>query len=375
MNFFGTTYNSIYINSNGLITFTGPNTTFNAPDLSTLTEPAIAPFWTDVNVSGGSATGSNNIYWDIDPINGKVTITWFDVEAFSSTGNNTFQVVLSSLGDGTVGIEFIYENIEFSNGFGAQAQVGVTDGGSNDLIAPGSGNASDLLNLPTTDLDPDSPDGIWDIFVKGTEVVCFLEHTLIETDLGQKPVQWLRKGDMIATLGNGFQPLIQVLRSRYFAYEDALPIRIEENALNNTKDLFVSQLHHVLIAHPVCELLFGEYEVFVAAKDLLGLPGVHKITKPQQVTYYHLLLDDHQAVYSNEHPSESFFAGDLALLSLESTRNQMHEVLAQNKSKAKTSHLRLKHYEACILVDALMDEDRNQHVNKPAHHSQLDVTA
>ena len=99
MNFFGTSYDSIYINSNGLITVEGPNLTYNGSDLSTLDEPAIAPFWTDIDISGGDASGSNNIYWDLDPANGTVTITWLDVEAYSNsvTGTNTFQVVLTAL--------------------------------------------------------------------------------------------------------------------------------------------------------------------------------------------------------------------------------------------------------------------------------------
>ena len=150
LNFFDVSYDSIFINSNGLITFEGPNTTFDAPELSTLDEPALAPFFTDINVSGGDPAGSNNIYWDLDPDNGTVTITYFEVESFNSTGTNTFQVVLTNAGDGTVGIEYIYENIDFTNGFVSEAQVGITDGGSNDIIVPGSGDAEALLNFPNS---------------------------------------------------------------------------------------------------------------------------------------------------------------------------------------------------------------------------------
>ena len=193
---------------------------------------------------------------------------------------------------------------------------------------------------------------------------------MIETDQGPKPVQWLRQGDRIATMDNGYQPLVAALSSRYFAYDKALPIRIEENALNNDKDLFVSPLHHVLIADPACELLFGEREVFVAAKDLVGLPGIQKITVPQQVAYYHLLLEDHGVIYSDGHPTESFLPGDVAMLVLKKTRNQMKDIVAEYQPKATSVRLRLKHYEARVLIEELLN--RNEQMFKLIGDDRLD---
>ncbi|WP_170328815.1 Hint domain-containing protein [Ruegeria arenilitoris] len=354
MNFFGTTYNSIFINTNGLITFDGPNLTYNGTDLSQLSEPAIAPFWTDIDISNNAGTGVNDIFWDIDPANGKVTITWYEVAAYSATGNNTFQVVLTELNNGTIGIEYIYENIEFSNGFGAQAQVGVTDGAGNDIIVPGSGNATDLLNLPYSDLDPNRPDGIFDLYVNDDDVVCFVEDTLITTKDGLKPVQWLRKGDQILTASGCFKPMIALLRSRFVACGDALPVKISKNILDNDQDLYVSPLHHVVFSHHICELLFGVSEVLVAAKDLIRMPGIEHISKPQLVSYYHLLMEEHEIVYSNGHPSESFFVGDVALLTLEITRNEMRNEISQHQLETTTARRRLRHFEAKVLVDALL---------------------
>ncbi|MBU2982601.1 Hint domain-containing protein [Lentibacter algarum] len=354
IDFFGTSYTSLYINSNGLITFTGPNTTYNGTDLASLNQPAIAPFWTDVNITGGNASGTNNIYWDLDPANGTFTVTWYEVEPYSGSGTDTFQMVLSDLGGGTWGVEFIYEDIGFTNGYGAQAQVGVTDGGSNDYIVPGSGNATALSNYDTADLDSDSPDGTWDMFMNNGTVVCFVQGTLIETDTGYRPVEWLREGDMIRTADNGFQPLKAALNSRFVAGERTQPVCIKAGCLANTRDLSVSPNHRILINDSLCEILFGEREVFVLAKHLLGLPGIDTSELPYaQVSYYHLLLDQHEVIFANEQPTESFFTGEMAELTLGNTAPRMQSAIALLEPEQETARMTLKSYEAHILIEAM----------------------
>jgi hypothetical protein len=263
-------------------------------------------------------------------------------------------VVLSSLGNGTFGVEYIYESIGFTNGFGAQAQVGVTDGGTNDFVVPGSGDPTALGDFDVDTLDTDSPDGTWDLWVNDGTVVCFLEGTLIGTDRGPKPVQWLSEGDLIATADHGFQPAKRVLNSKFVACAQTLPVRIAARSLDNEQDLFVSPNHRVLMANPFCELLFGAPEVFVAAKHLAGLPGVSRLSKPQKVSYYHLLLEQHEVVYSNGHPTESFFAGDMALLTLERTREAMADTLAQFDIPVETARPTLRSFEAQLLVDLML---------------------
>lgn len=357
IDFFGTSYTGLYINSNGLITFDGPNTAYNGTNLSSLNEPALAPFWTDHDLRGGNPAGTNNIYWDLDPTAGNVTITWYGVEPYSGSGANTFQMVLSSMGSGAFGVEYIYEDIGFTNGFGAQAQVGVTDGGTNDFIVPGSGNGAALSNFDVANLDPDSPNGTWDMFVNNGTVVCFLEGTLIETDKGPKPVQWLREGDMIATADHGYQPLVAVLNSRFVACERTLPVRIAAHCFDNTDDLYVSPHHRVMISGSECEVLFGEPEVFVAAKHLLGLPGVSQDKASRKVSYFHLLLPQHEVIYAHAQPTESFFTGDMACLTLTQSRIAMQDAIAGCEIESETARPTLKAYEAQVLIKALSRHD------------------
>jgi hypothetical protein len=96
INFFGTTYTEIFVNSSGSISFGGGSTSASTTGgLDALNLPAIVPFWADIDITKGG-----DIYWNIDPANGKVTITWDSVAPFSGSGTNSFQVVLTDTGGG-----------------------------------------------------------------------------------------------------------------------------------------------------------------------------------------------------------------------------------------------------------------------------------
>ena len=126
LNFFGTTYNGFYLNNNGNITFTSPLSTFTPFALTGNTRvPIIAAFFTDIDTSasvltassGGNSTGSNLVYWDIDPANNQVTLTWDDVGEYSNgTTPNAFQLSLKDLGAGDFSVEFRYEDIQWYRG-------------------------------------------------------------------------------------------------------------------------------------------------------------------------------------------------------------------------------------------------------------------
>ncbi|MEO9576424.1 MAG: Hint domain-containing protein [Tateyamaria sp.] len=137
LKFFGEQYTEMWVNSNGLLTFESPNTSYQPEGLSGLDQPAIAPFWSDVDIDKGG-----DIHWDVDPDAGTVTITWEDVTPYTgSTDTNSFQVVLSSDGGSDFSIEFIYEELSWVDGGFGVATAGVTDGGIEDFDVPGVGDA------------------------------------------------------------------------------------------------------------------------------------------------------------------------------------------------------------------------------------------
>ena len=158
INFFGTNYTDVYINSNGLLTFDGPETAYSPSGISGLSDPAIAPFWSDVDINKGG-----EIYWDLDPGTGNFTITWLNVAPYTGSGANSFQVVLRDTGGGDFDVEFVYEDITWSDGGYGTATAGITDGGSNDFEVAGSGNGTSVQTWDTADFDGagSDPSGIF----------------------------------------------------------------------------------------------------------------------------------------------------------------------------------------------------------------------
>lgn len=165
IDFFGSNYTSLYINSNGVLSFGSANTAY-APNLTGTTTPTIAAFWSDVNINSGG-----EIYWDMDPASGTMTITWLNVAPYSGSGANSFQLVLTDTGTGNFSVQYIYGDITWTNGGSGTAQTGLTNGGATDITLPGSGNATTLAGYETYDFGTGDPNGTTDFnFVGGVPV-------------------------------------------------------------------------------------------------------------------------------------------------------------------------------------------------------------
>jgi hypothetical protein len=71
----------------------------------------------------------------------------------------------------------------------------------------------------------------------------------------------------------------------------------------------------------MAELMFGEDEVLVAAKDLVNDCSVRTLTADElpggEVEYFHLLFDAHQIVFSEGLATESFLPGPTVMNTLE----------------------------------------------------------
>lgn len=97
------------------------------------------------------------------------------------------------------------------------------------------------------------------------------------------------------------------------------PVRIPAGALGHglpAQDLVVSRQHRVLLRSPIAERMFGSREVLVPAFKLVGLPGVEIVQDLTEVTYWHLLFDNHEIVTSNGALTESLLPGPQAIKSL-----------------------------------------------------------
>lgn len=145
-------------------------------------------------------------------------------------------------------------------------------------------------------------------FVMLDMVPCFVAGTLIETQNGQMPVEVLEAGDMIMTRDQGYQPLRWIGQRDVAATGKMAPVEIAANTFGTHSVLRVSPLHRILLQDEMAELLFGESEVLVAAKELVNDKSV-RVLEGGEVCYVHLLFDRHQIVISNGLESESFLPG------------------------------------------------------------------
>ena len=165
------------------------------------------------------------------------------------------------------------------------------------------------------------------------DVVCFAKGTMIKTDRGQVAVEDLTKGTQVWTLDHGFRPIRWISGNTVPATEKTRPVLIKAGALgagNPASDLRVSQQHRVLLRSPETEEILGEPEALIAAKHLLGTPGITLDRGCDQVTYYHFLFDKHEVVLANDALCESFFPGPVALGALEEQcRTELFEIFPE----------------------------------------------
>lgn len=153
-------------------------------------------------------------------------------------------------------------------------------------------------------------------FVTIDTVPCFVAGTLIDTPEGMRPVESLRPGDLVLTQDEGPQPIRWAGSRTVAALGNFAPIRIAAGSFGAERDVLLSPQHRVLVRDVLADLLFGEPEVLVAAKDLLNGRTV-TVEEGGEVTYVHLLFDRHQVIFSEGMPSESFLPGPQVMGSLE----------------------------------------------------------
>ncbi len=153
-------------------------------------------------------------------------------------------------------------------------------------------------------------------FVTITSIPCFVAGTLIATPMGERVVESLRPGDLVMTHDDGPQPVRWVGQRRVAATGALAPIRIKANTFGDHRTLMLSPQHRVLIRDSLAELLFGEAEVLVAAKDLVNDASI-RVCEGGMVDYVHILFDQHQVVFSEGLATESFLPGRQTTESLE----------------------------------------------------------
>lgn len=153
-------------------------------------------------------------------------------------------------------------------------------------------------------------------YLEAISALCFGRGVHIRTEAGDVLVENLHVGDLIATRDHGMQPLRWVGSRKIAAVGELAPIVISKGALGNTRDLIVSPSHRMMLDDWRAEVMFGKQEVLVTARQLTCREDVNR-REGGDVEYFHIMFDDHEIVYAEDAPSESFQPCAAAINSLE----------------------------------------------------------
>lgn len=145
-----------------------------------------------------------------------------------------------------------------------------------------------------------------------TGVICFGAGTLITTKRGAIPIEYLLPDDRILTMDNGYKPVRWLGNRTVRATGKNAPIHIPAGALGNERELVVSPNHRMWVRSAEAELMLGDHEVLVPAKFLVGHKGITQ-QRGGLIGYHHMLFDQHEIVFAEGCPSESFHPGMQAM--------------------------------------------------------------
>ncbi|KQV77683.1 hypothetical protein ASC64_02305 [Nocardioides sp. Root122] len=160
--FGGQARSSLWVNTNGNVTFEGPRSTYTPYALADLGEPMVAAWWSDVYTA---VPGTGEVRYGLGSVGGRQAfcVDWDEVAYYGgeddTTRRNSFQLYLVDRGDvrsGAFDIVLVYEKLRWETGVasggtgglgGSSAAVGYTDGTTAGTFeVPGSRTPGALLD-------------------------------------------------------------------------------------------------------------------------------------------------------------------------------------------------------------------------------------
>ena len=177
---------------------------------------------------------------------------------------------------------------------------------------PGGGLVGDLR----WNSDIDTMRDAGDLVPLPSSIPCVARGTLITTDHGDVPVESLKPGSRVLTQDNGFQKLILTMsriveKSDLQKNEKFYPVHITAGALGlglPKRDLIVSRQHRMAVRSNIVKHMFTSETALVAAIRLTELPGIYIDETVDHVEYFHLVFEQHEVIFAEGAPTESFLA-------------------------------------------------------------------
>lgn len=250
----------------------------------------------------------------LDPDNGEmvyvISADYFNIALTDPDGGGAGNYEAFALTDTASGYVVDFYDI----GGGTQqitAQDGAAAGATSEnltvLVGPNSTTTTLQFNQPDPDVLTHDTIGAGD-----TGIACFVKGALIDTPDGPRAIETLAVGDQVLTQDNGVAVLRWIGSRTVRAKGEFAPVRIAKGTLGALRDHYVSPQHRMLVTGWQAELLFGESEILVPAKALVNDQTV-RISPRHEVTYFHLLFDEHEIVTADGVQSESFYPSEMGM--------------------------------------------------------------
>lgn len=139
----------------------------------------------------------------------------------------------------------------------------------------------------------------------GTEVTiaCYGRGTMITTDAGERPIEELAPGDLVATLSGQLRPIRWIGRRAYdgrfiTGNRDVLPILFKRGSLGEglpRRDLMLSPLHAIYFEGAL-----------IPAWVLRNDTSIVQLNAVESIEYFHLELDRHDVIIAEGVAAESY---------------------------------------------------------------------
>lgn len=149
LEFFGNTYDALYVSSNGYVTFGGGHSAYSSQPLDTQSiAPMIAGLFTDLD---SSSDADSQVFVNTS-VPGQIVVTWYRMGIWPQlySGRATFQLVIRSdqspipSGEGQIG--FFYDAVTFDRNASAGFGDGLSDVNPGEVAFHTQAPASDLNN-------------------------------------------------------------------------------------------------------------------------------------------------------------------------------------------------------------------------------------
>ena len=154
VNFFGTAYESLFVNNNGNVTFNSAMGTYTPFEITATTPPIIAPFFADVDTR---AAGSKLVTYGTTTYEGRQAfcVYWDDVGYYANHADklNSFRLYLVDRSDAVVGdfdIVFDYRRLLWETGDASGGQNGFGGRSAGAGFSSGTGSPEGFFQIPGT---------------------------------------------------------------------------------------------------------------------------------------------------------------------------------------------------------------------------------